>query len=87
MLVDQYRSRSARVSWRVLAMPRTAWWTPSPSRCRARGRTHISRPRLAPHRINVLFAMLRDGMFYEPSTPTPHLTKDTEAPLCFSGAP
>jgi hypothetical protein len=35
-------------------------------RCRARGRTHTQAfLRLARRRINVLFAMLRDGTFYE----------------------
>nr|WP_181793741.1 IS110 family transposase [Streptomyces sp. WELS2] len=39
-------------------------------RCRARGKTHTqSLLRLARHRISVLFAMLRDGTFYEPRTP------------------
>ncbi|MYW16616.1 IS110 family transposase, partial [Streptomyces sp. SID2955] len=39
-------------------------------RCRARGKTHTQAlPRLARHRISVLFAMLRDGTFYEPRTP------------------
>jgi transposase len=50
-------------------------------RCRARGKTHTQALlRLARQRINVLFAMLRDGTFYEPRTPTPRLTKDREAP-------
>ena len=52
-------------------------------RCRARGKTHTQALlRLARQRINVLFAMLRDGTFYEPRTPnpTPRLTKDIEAP-------
>jgi len=38
--------------------------------CRARGKTHtqaLLRP--ARQRINVLFAMPRDGTFYEPRTP------------------
>src|SRR6478735_9268703 len=36
-------------------------------RCRARGKTHTQALlRLARQRINVLFAMLRDGTFYEP---------------------
>ncbi|MFE0420687.1 IS110 family RNA-guided transposase [Streptomyces tendae] len=36
-------------------------------RCRARGKTHTQALlRLARHRISVLFAMLRDGTFYEP---------------------
>ncbi|MFF5576008.1 IS110 family RNA-guided transposase [Streptomyces luteogriseus] len=39
-------------------------------RCRARGKTHTQALlRLARQRINVLFAMLRDGTFYEPRTP------------------
>lgn len=39
-------------------------------RCRARGKTHTQALlRLARQRINVLFAMLRDGTFYEPGTP------------------
>lgn len=39
-------------------------------RCRARGKTHTQALlRLARHRISVLFAMLRDGTFYEPRTP------------------
>lgn len=39
-------------------------------RCRARGKTHTQALlRLARHRISVLFAMLRDGTFYEPGTP------------------
>ncbi|EXU61862.1 transposase [Streptomyces sp. PRh5] len=39
-------------------------------RCRAHGKTHTQAllP-LARQRINVLFAMLRDGTFYEPRTP------------------
>ncbi|PJE97220.1 IS110 family transposase [Streptomyces carminius] len=38
-------------------------------RCRARGKTHTQALlRLARHRISVLFAMLRDGTFYEPRT-------------------
>ncbi|MEU1132343.1 IS110 family transposase [Streptomyces sp. NPDC005900] len=38
-------------------------------RCRARGKTHTQALlRLARQRINVLFAMLRDGTFYEPRT-------------------
>lgn len=40
------------------------------NRCRARGKTHTQALlRLARQRINVLFAMLRDGTFYEPRTP------------------
>ncbi|CAM5574538.1 IS110 family transposase [Streptomyces aurantiogriseus] len=39
-------------------------------RCRARGKTHTQALlRLARQRINVLFAMLRDGTFYEARTP------------------
>lgn len=39
-------------------------------RCRARGKTHTQALlRLARHRISVLFAMLRDGTFYEPRVP------------------
>ncbi|MFD7306567.1 IS110 family transposase [Streptomyces pharetrae] len=39
-------------------------------RCRARGKTHTQALlRLARHRISVLFAMLRDGTFYQPRTP------------------
>ncbi|GHC00772.1 hypothetical protein GCM10010397_85280 [Streptomyces spinoverrucosus] len=39
-------------------------------RCRALGKTHAQALlRLARQRINVLFAMLRDGTFYEPRTP------------------
>jgi transposase len=39
-------------------------------RCRARGKTHTQALlRLARQRITVLFAMLRDGTFYEPRTP------------------
>ncbi len=39
-------------------------------RWRARGKTHPQALfRLARHRISVLFAMLRDGTFYEPRTP------------------
>ncbi len=39
-------------------------------RCRARGKTHTQALlRLARHRISVLFAMLRNGTFYEPRTP------------------
>ncbi|MEU2874707.1 IS110 family transposase, partial [Streptomyces olivoreticuli] len=39
-------------------------------KCRARGKTHTQALlRLARQRINVLFAMLRDGTFYEPCTP------------------
>ncbi|MFJ2563953.1 IS110 family transposase [Streptomyces sp. NPDC094154] len=39
-------------------------------RCRARGKTHTQALlRLARHRISVLFAMLRDGTFYEPRSP------------------
>lgn len=39
-------------------------------RCRARGKTHTQALlRLARHRISVLFAMLRDGTFYQPKTP------------------
>jgi transposase len=39
-------------------------------RCRARGKTHTQALlRLARHRISVLFAMLRDGTFYEPRNP------------------
>jgi len=38
--------------------------------CRSRGKTHTQALlRLARHRISVLFAMLRDGTFYEPRTP------------------
>ncbi|MGW3461137.1 IS110 family transposase [Streptomyces olivaceoviridis] len=38
--------------------------------CRARGKTHTQTLlRLARHRISVLFAMLRDGAFYEPRSP------------------
>jgi hypothetical protein len=38
--------------------------------CRARGKTHTQALlRLARHRISVLFAMLRDGTFYEPRLP------------------
>ncbi|MCO6695943.1 IS110 family transposase, partial [Streptomyces sp. Vc17.3-30] len=38
--------------------------------CRARGKTHTQALlRLARHRITVLFAMLRDGTFYEPRSP------------------
>ncbi|MFJ9800068.1 IS110 family RNA-guided transposase [Streptomyces wuyuanensis] len=41
-------------------------------RCRNRGKTHTQALlRLARHRISVLFAMLRDGTFYEPRTPHP----------------
>ncbi|MEU6339321.1 IS110 family transposase [Streptomyces cellulosae] len=41
-------------------------------RCRARGKTHTQALlRLARHRISVLFAMLRDGTFYEPRSPRP----------------
>jgi transposase len=41
-------------------------------RCRARGKTHTQALlRLARHRISVLFAMLRDGTFYQPQTPRP----------------
>jgi transposase len=40
------------------------------NKCRARGKTHTQALlRLARHRISVLFAMLRDGTFYEPRTP------------------
>jgi transposase len=40
------------------------------NRCRARGKTHSQALlRLARHRIRVLFAMLRDGTFYEPRAP------------------
>ncbi|MFG2884680.1 IS110 family transposase [Streptomyces sp. NPDC048297] len=39
-------------------------------KCRARGKTHTQALlRLARHRISVLFAMLRDGTFYEHRTP------------------
>ncbi|MFD3563145.1 IS110 family transposase [Streptomyces sp. NPDC058686] len=39
-------------------------------KCRARGKTHTQALlRLARQRINVLFAMLRDGTFYEARTP------------------
>ncbi|MBJ6628728.1 IS110 family transposase [Streptomyces sp. I4(2020)] len=39
-------------------------------RCRARGKTHAQALlRLARHRISVLFAMLRDGTFYQPKSP------------------
>jgi transposase len=39
-------------------------------KCRAKGKTHTQALlRLARQRINVLFAMLRDGTFYEPRTP------------------
>ncbi|WP_138968177.1 IS110 family transposase [Streptomyces sp. YIM 121038] len=39
-------------------------------KCRARGKTHTQALlRLARQRINVLFAMLRDGTIYEPRTP------------------
>ncbi|MGW2239015.1 IS110 family transposase [Streptomyces sp. NPDC001759] len=39
-------------------------------RCRAQGKTHTQALlRLARHRISVLFAMLRDGTFYEPRSP------------------
>ncbi|CAM5345618.1 Insertion element IS110 uncharacterized 43.6 kDa protein OS=Streptomyces glaucescens OX=1907 GN=SGLAU_00260 PE=4 SV=1 [Streptomyces glaucescens] len=39
-------------------------------RCRARGKTRTQALlRLARQRINVLFAMLRDGTFYQPRTP------------------
>ncbi|MYR58423.1 IS110 family transposase [Streptomyces sp. SID625] len=39
-------------------------------RCRARGKTHTQAlHRLARHRISVLFAMLRDGTYYEPRSP------------------
>lgn len=39
-------------------------------RCRARGETHTQALlRLARQRISVLFAMLRDGTFYEPRPP------------------
>ncbi len=38
--------------------------------CRARGKTHTQALlRLARQHINVLFAMLRDGTYYEPRTP------------------
>ncbi|MEU4134428.1 IS110 family transposase [Streptomyces wuyuanensis] len=41
-------------------------------RCRNRGKTHAQALlRLARHRISVLFAMLRDGTFYQPRTPHP----------------
>ncbi|MFD0266065.1 IS110 family transposase [Streptomyces sp. NPDC127106] len=41
-------------------------------RCRARGKTHTQALlRLARQRINVLFAMLRDGTFYEARSPEP----------------
>jgi 4-hydroxyphenylpyruvate dioxygenase-like putative hemolysin len=41
-------------------------------KCRARGKTHTQALlRLARQRINVLFAILRDGTFYEPRTPRP----------------
>lgn len=39
-------------------------------KCRARGKTHTQALlRLARHRISVLFAILRDGTFYEHRTP------------------
>ncbi len=39
-------------------------------KCRARGKTHTQALLcLARHRISVLFAMLRDGAFYEPRRP------------------
>lgn len=39
-------------------------------RCRARGKTHTQALlRLSRHRISVLFAVLRDGTFYEPRVP------------------
>ena len=39
-------------------------------KCRSRGKAHTQALlRLARHRISVLFAMLRDGTFYEPRTP------------------
>jgi len=40
-------------------------------RCRARGKTPTAQAliHLARQRINVLFAKLRDGAFYEPRTP------------------
>jgi transposase len=41
-------------------------------RCRARGKTHTQALlRLARHRISVLYAMLRDGTFYQPRSPRP----------------
>ncbi|GAA3236118.1 hypothetical protein GCM10020256_54520 [Streptomyces thermocoprophilus] len=50
-------------------------------RCRARGKTHTQALlRLARHRISVLFAMLRDGTFYQPRSPPHSLTKNIEAP-------
>lgn len=57
--------------------PRSPLCTTPPSRtyydkCRARGKNHTqSLLRLARQRINVLFAMLRDGTFYKPRTPRP----------------
>lgn len=39
-------------------------------RCRARSKTHTQALlRLARQRIGILFAMLRDGNFYEPRLP------------------
>ena len=39
-------------------------------KCRTRGKTHTQALlRLARHRISVLFAMLRDGTFYDPRQP------------------
>lgn len=44
-------------------------------RCRARGKTHTQALlRLARQRISVLFAMLRDGTFYEPRLPEATVT-------------
>lgn len=50
-------------------------------KCRARGKTHTQALlRLARHRISVLFAMLRDGTFYEPRTPRPASRKTWRPP-------
>jgi transposase len=54
----------------AFAAPRDPASRPYYDRCRARGRTHTQALlRLARPRINVLFAMLRDGTFYEPRIP------------------
>jgi hypothetical protein len=53
-----------RVRRPARSRPRTYY-----NKCRTRGKTHTQALlRLARQRINVLFAMLRDGTFYEPRT-------------------
>lgn len=58
------RGGNRQLKWAMFLSPSQPCTTPP--QCRARGKTHAQALlRLARHRISALFAMLRDGTFYQ----------------------